>query len=145
MLEMRMINEEKRERTKYLWDLVRKWYRLRRFMNQMDDITRMNHISAQSGIVGKEELLILKSNLKDQKNLSNIGMNCFTQYMSANYIFWEIMQGINQICHCLLIPYLISTENLGLASEQLQNLMIALITFNSFDILFNMTCEKIKE
>ena len=33
MYEMRRINEEKRKRTKYLWDLVRKWYRLRRFMN----------------------------------------------------------------------------------------------------------------
>lgn len=67
MFEMRNINEQKRLRTKYLWDLVRKWYRLRRFMNHMDDIAKNNHIAAQSGIVQKEEMILVKSNIKDQK------------------------------------------------------------------------------
>ena len=36
-------------------------------MNHMDDIAKNNHIAAQSGIVQKEEMILVKSNIKDQK------------------------------------------------------------------------------
>ena len=144
MLELRAENDIRRERTTYLWDKVRAFYRMRRFFKMIEQKQQEKSQNELKGISKKYEIIELTKYLKNmEKGKDFNNWKCFISYDSPTYKFWIMVGGMFMYMQQYLSIYFIATNFLILHQYEFNNIMLILIVYNIMDIYFNLTCERI--